>query len=81
MLSLNSLGEFDISKECQESIDSKIAHIYPNNIIYPERTMSRLVKYNYKYGIKFLKSEVLAVSSLFNCTNQLEEILQFCIDK
>lgn len=60
-----------ISKEAQKAFDTGISELYLDNIIYPERTAKRMLKYNSKYGVKFKLPQVLAFSSLYNIEHSI----------
>lgn len=46
-------GTEDVSEECRNSIETKISNIFPGNVIWPERTAKRLLKYHDRYGLRY----------------------------
>ena len=64
-----------ISKEAKIAIDSGISDILWPNVIYPERTAKRMLKYNSKYGVKFKLPQVLAFASVYNIEHSIVDKL------
>lgn len=60
-----------ITEAAQLAMDSKVSSLFIENIVFPDRTATRLLKYNKRYGIKFKKSEVLAFAALYRLETYL----------
>lgn len=60
-----------ITEDAQSAMDTKVSRLFIGNIVFPDRTAKRLLKYNKRYGIKFKKSEVLAFAALYGLESDL----------
>lgn len=54
-----------ITEDAQSAMNTKVSRLFIGNIVFPDRTAKRLLKYNKRYGIKFKKPEVLAFAALY----------------
>jgi hypothetical protein len=69
----------EITPQAQNALDTGVVDIYPKNIIWPERTAKRIMKYNKKYGVKFKKHQILATIGIFKLQEFGSELLEICV--
>jgi len=60
-----------IEPECNEALNSGISSIKVSNVIYPDRTISRMFKYNNRLGIKYKPAEIIYFCSIYNVNNEI----------
>jgi hypothetical protein len=63
------------SDESKRAIDSGISELYLGNVIYPDRTAKRMMKYNKRYNVKFKLEQVLAFCSVFKIEDDVAKVL------
>ena len=54
-------GSVEITPQAMLAMNSSVSDIYVENIIFPNRTIARMHKYNRKYGLKYKKHQVLSL--------------------
>ena len=55
-----------IMKPCKSALETRISNLYPLSVIYPDRTVKRMYKYNKRLGTKFRLHEVITFCALYN---------------
>jgi hypothetical protein len=75
MVNLYEGGKLEITEQARSALDTKIAEIYVENVIWPERTAKRLIKYNNRLGLRYLPEQIIALSSIYNLDDDLTKLL------
>lgn len=52
--------------DAYNAITNLVSEIYIHNIIYPERTFNRIIKYNKRYGVKFKYEQIVALCAIYD---------------
>lgn len=78
MCSLDKNG-INISADAQRAFDTGVSDIFINNIIWPAWTLSRMIKYNKRYGIKYYITQVAAMAGLYSI--DVAPVLDICVNQ
>jgi hypothetical protein len=55
----------ETTPQAQLALDSGVSELYPENVIYPDRTIMRIIKYHKRTGVRFRGEQVLFICSIF----------------
>ena len=71
MCNAHADGAIEITPQAQEALDTKVCTIYPENFIWPDRSVKRLMKYHNRYGMRYRAREVVAIAALYDIEEDL----------
>ena len=61
MCKVDGNGKVTLAEACERTLDTKVCDIFLESIYYPKKTVSRLFKYNHRYGVKYPRDQVMAL--------------------
>jgi hypothetical protein len=71
MCNLYDSGYNEITSQAAEALESGMSDLYVENIIWPERTARRMLKYHNRIGINYKPEQVLALCSIYKISDEL----------
>jgi hypothetical protein len=78
MANLRSDG-LEITPECHDSFSTGVSKLFIKSVVFPDRTVKRMMKYNDRLGVKFLTSEVLAFCAIYKIDSETTSKLIYTV--
>ena len=61
----------ETTPQAKLALDSLVSEIYPENVIWPDRTAERMLKYNKRTNLRFRKEQTVCLCGIYNIEKDL----------